>query len=146
MSVTSPDHSIPLEMYCETCDQLFCQHCSITDHEAHQYGLVADVFPKHKKELERELTEVKQQLSILTTAQQAMKDRIDQISVQGKEVEQQIHTATQQAIKRLQESEKRTIEMAREEVQRKSHVVSGQIEELTNKQRQLEEFHKFVDD
>ena len=94
-----------------TCDQLFCQYCSITDHEAHQYGLVDDVFPKHKKELERELTEVKQQLSILTTAQQAMKDRIDQISVQGKEVEQQIHTATQQAIERLQESEKKTPKM-----------------------------------
>jgi len=122
---STPDHSVPLEMYCETCHQLFCQYCSITDHEAHQYGLVADVFPKHKKELERELAEVKQQLSILTTAQQAMKDRIDQISVQGKEVEQQIHTATQQAIERLQESEKRMIEMARKEVQRKSHVVSG---------------------
>ena len=77
-------------MYCETCDQLFCQYCSITNHQAHQYGLVADVFPKHKK---RKLTEVKEQLSILTTAQQAMEDRIDQISVQGKEVEQQIHTA-----------------------------------------------------
>ena len=90
---STPDHSAPLEIYCETCHQLFCQYCSITDHEAHQYGLVADVFPEHKKELERELAEVKEQLSILTTAQQAMKDRIDQISVQGKEVEQQIHTA-----------------------------------------------------
>ena len=146
MSVTSPDHSVPLEMYCETCHQLFCQYCSITDHEAHQYGLVADVFPKHKKELERELTEVKQQLSILTTAQQAMKDRIDQISVQGKEVEQQIHTATQQAIERLQESEKRMIEMTRKEVQRNSHVVSGQIEEAASKCQQLLAFQKFVEE
>ena len=140
------DHSVPLEMYCETCHQLFCQYCSITDHEAHQYGLVADVFPKHKKELERELTEVKQQLSILTTAQQAMKDRIDQISVQGKEVEQQIHTATQQAIKRLQETEKRMIEMARKEVQRKSHVVSGQIEKVASNYQQLLAFQKFVEE
>ena len=133
-------------MYCETCHQLFCQYCSITDHEAHQYGLVADVFPKHKKELERELTEVKQQLSILTTAQQAMKDRIDQISVQGKEVEQQIHTATQQAIEGLKESEKRMIEMARKEVQRKSHVVSGQIEKVASNYQQLLAFQKFVEE
>ena len=105
------DHSVPLEMYCETCDQLFCQYCSITDHEAHQYGLVADVFPKHKKELERELAAVKQQLPVLTAAEQAMEDRLDQISVQGKEVKKQIHTATQQAIERLQESEKKTIKM-----------------------------------
>ena len=90
--------------------------------------------------------EVKEQLSILTTAQQAMKDRIDQISVQGKEVEQQIHTATQQAIEHLQESEKRMIEMARKEVQRNSHVVSGQIEEVANKCQQLLAFQKFVEE
>ena len=101
------------------CHQLFCQH-------SHQYGLVVDVFPKHKEELERELTEVKQQLSILTTAQQAMKDRIDQISVQGKEVEQQIHTATQQAIERLQESEKKTLKVVRSEMQRKCNALYGQ--------------------
>ena len=146
MFVTSPDHSVPLEMYCETCHQLFCQYCSITDHEAHQYGLVADVFPEHKKELERELAEVKEQLSILTTAQQAMKGRIDQISVQGKEVEQQIHTATQQAMKRLQESEKRMIKMARKEVQRKSYIVSEQIEDVASKCQQLLAFQKFVEE
>ena len=132
MSVTSPDHSVPLEMYCETCHQLFCQYCSITDHKAHQYGLVADVFPKHKKELERELTAVEQQLPILTAAEQAMEDRIDQISVQGKEVEQQIHTATQQAMEHLQESEK-TIEMVRSEKQRKCNAVNGQKEEVSRK-------------
>ena len=51
MSVTSSDHSVPLEMYCETYDQLFCQYCSFTDHEVHQYGLVADVFQNTRKSL-----------------------------------------------------------------------------------------------
>ena len=48
------DHSVPLEMYCETYHQQFCQYCSITDHKGHLYkkGVESDHHEhRYKKEV-----------------------------------------------------------------------------------------------
>ena len=139
-------HLAPLEMYCETCRQLFCQYCSVADHEGHECGSVDYMFLRHKVQLESELTTVKQQLSILDAAQKDVKERLNHIGIQGSVVEEQIQAVSQQTIKSIKESEQRMIELVCKEVKRKSDVLSKQVEEMSSSHKQLEEFQKFVEE
>ena len=139
-------HTKPLEIYCETCNQLICQHCTIKIHRDHDYDLVTDVFPKHKQQLEEELQQVKQQLLITDAALLALKERADQISAQGQYVEQQIHSSTQQASKTLQESERQLREEVNTIVQQKLEVLSQQIETVEKDKAQLKSCQEFVEE
>ena len=51
-----------LELYCETCQQLICFQCTVTDHRSHNYYLVTDIFEKCKQEIETSLTQAKTKL------------------------------------------------------------------------------------
>ena len=51
-----------LHLYCETCEELICQHCTVRTHRDHQYDLVTDAFQKHKDVLVTSLQPVEQQL------------------------------------------------------------------------------------
>lgn len=99
---------------------------------------------KQMEEAERELPAIQQQVPILNSAQQAMEEKLSQISLQENEVEKQIRAVTQQAIKSLQESEKKTIELLKLEVNRKSTILSEQIKEVASDRQQLEEFQKLL--
>lgn len=99
---------------------------------------------KQMEEAERELPAIQQQVPILNSAQQAMEEKLSQISLQENEVEKQIRAVTQQAIKSLQESEKKAIELLKLEVNRKSTILSEQIKEVASDRRQLEEFQKLL--
>ncbi|XP_064405789.1 E3 ubiquitin-protein ligase TRIM71-like [Halichondria panicea] len=59
-----------LKIYCDTCKELICTDCTIRLHKDHNYDLVDDVFPKHKKELVSSLKPVKEKLD---KVQQALK-------------------------------------------------------------------------
>ena len=133
-------------MYCETCDLPICKYCTIKDHEGHNYDLVADMFLKCKQQLERELQPAKQQLSVLDAALQALDERADQISAQGEEVEQLICNTTQEAIKAMQESEKKLREDVRAMVQQKRQLLFEQKEEIESNRAQLMSFQEFVEE
>ena len=138
-------HAEPLKIFCETCHQLICHDCTIKLHRDHSYDLVTAVFPKHKQQIERELQQVKEQLSISDAALQSLKDRAGQIFAQGNEVEQQIHTATQQVVKALQESEMQLREKVKTGVQHKLQVLSQQIETVETNLDQLKNCQEFVE-
>ena len=36
------DHNKPLEIFCETCEELICQHCTVKKHKDHDYDVVID--------------------------------------------------------------------------------------------------------
>ena len=39
------------DLYCETCEELICLHCTVKKHKDHQYDLVGDTFERHKAEI-----------------------------------------------------------------------------------------------
>ena len=47
------DHNKPLEIFCETCQELICQSCTIRRHKDHNYDVVSDTFPKHRQDIEK---------------------------------------------------------------------------------------------
>ena len=47
-----------LDLYCETCEELVCLHCTIKKHKEHQYDLLGDIFERHKTEITTALKRV----------------------------------------------------------------------------------------
>ena len=105
-----------LEIYCETCGELICNHCTIRLHQGHKYDVVTDTFQKHKEEIVSSLQPVKQQLATVNKAVQALDTRKKEIQDQRMTVEADIH----KHIDRLHQ----TIE------QRRTELV-GQLNQLT---------------
>ena len=62
-----------LELYCESCEQLICFQCTITEHRGHNYSLVKDIFEKHKQEIDTSLAPAKEQLSAVRKASKCIK-------------------------------------------------------------------------
>ena len=57
-----------LDLYCETCGELICLHCTVKKHKDHQYDLVGDTFERHKAEITASLEPVEKQLGIVSKA------------------------------------------------------------------------------
>ena len=56
-------HDKKLKLYCDTCGELICQHCTVQMHKDHNYGVITDTIESHKKELMDSITPVKKQLN-----------------------------------------------------------------------------------
>ncbi len=63
---THPDK--PVEIYCETCEELICQYCVVKTHRDHEYDLVRDCFPKHRDAITASLQPVNRQLDVVKQA------------------------------------------------------------------------------
>ena len=88
-----------LDLYCESCEELICQHCIVRVHRDHQYDLVSDVFPKHKDAIVFSLQPVEQQLGAVNKALEHLDTKSHNIKGQREMVAENIH----KAIKRLQD-------------------------------------------
>ena len=42
-------HNKPLDIYCETCDELICQHCTVRIHRDHEYDVVNDIYDSQRE-------------------------------------------------------------------------------------------------
>ena len=57
-----------LELYCETCGEFICLHCTIKKHKDHQYDLVGDTFQRHKAEIIASLEPVEKRMGVVSKA------------------------------------------------------------------------------
>ena len=55
-----------LDLYCETCGELICLHCTVKKHKDHQYDLVSDAFERHEAEMTASLEPIDVKVSIAT--------------------------------------------------------------------------------
>jgi len=106
-----------LKIYCETCGELICNHCTIRLHQGHKYDVVTDTFPKHKEEIVSSLQPVKQQLATVNKAVQALDTRTKEIEDQRMTIEADIHKQIDHLHQTLE--------------QRKTELV-GQLHQLTH--------------
>ena len=87
-----------LELYCESCEQLICLQCTITEHNGHNYNLVKDVFQKHKLEIVASLAPAKEQLAATSKASERVNSRKRQVLEQQATLEANIHKDSRQLI------------------------------------------------
>ena len=105
-----------LKIYCETCNELICNDCTIRLHQGHQYDLISDTFPKHKQELVNHLEPVKHHLVTVNQALSNFDTRSKEIHDQRAAIQADIHKEIDQLHQALE--------------QRRTELI-GQLDQLT---------------
>ena len=105
-----------LKNYCETCNELICNGCTIRLHQGHQYDLISDIFPKHKQELVNQLEPVKHHLATVNQALSNFDTRSKKIHDQRAAIQADIHKEIDQLHQALE--------------QRRTELI-GQLDQLT---------------
>ena len=88
-----------LDLYCETCGELICLHCTVKKHKDHQYDLVGDTFQRHKAEITATLEPVENQLGTVS-------ESLEQFGLRSQELddlEVALEANIGQEIRKLQE-------------------------------------------
>ena len=85
-----------LDLCCETCEELICQHCTVRVHRDHQYDLVTDAFQKHKDVLVASLQPVEQLLDTVTKSLTQLDAQCQQITDQRDTLVGNINKTVQQ--------------------------------------------------
>ena len=52
-TINCAHHNKPLERFCETCEELICDDCTVKKHKDHDYDVVIDTYKKHRGILEK---------------------------------------------------------------------------------------------
>ena len=133
-----------LDLYCETCEQLACQHCIVRIHRDHQYDLVTDAFQKHKNILAASLQPVEQQLDTVTKSLEQLDTRCQQITDQRKTVAENIHRTIRQLQEALEVRKTKLIGELDQITQRKLKTLAAQRDQINLVQAQLSSCLNFV--
>ena len=129
-------HDIPLDLFCDTCEELLCPECTGL-HEGHEYDLVVNVFDRHKKEIEDSLVPVKQKRAMVDAALKALDKRAEEIAEQGQAVKRQIHDTMQEMVQELRDAERLLTRQVDAEIQEKLEVLDQERDEAHYKLAQL---------
>ena len=86
IAMLCPKHPmVPMKIYCETCDELICRDCTIRTHNEHNYGLIAECFPKHREAIVASLEPIKRFAAGEAKAFQKLDGRSLELAKQGRE-------------------------------------------------------------
>ena len=138
-------HKKPLEIFCGTCEEPICQHCTVRIHRDHDYDLVSDYYPKHCQKLETSLKTVNDKVTAVTDVLTALTDRENEIREQGEVVKEEMHVMVEEMIDILRQSERQlTIEIDTV-TDSKLQVLSDQKKSAETKMSQLKDCQDFVE-
>ena len=139
-------HHNPLKVYCETCQELICRICTISQrHQNHKYKLVIECYPDHHQEIEANLTTVKTKEADINTALNNLITQEREITKQGEDVKKEIHTYAQLIINLVQQSERQLVHQVDTAVQQKIQLLTKQREEAETVLNQLKGCEEFVE-
>ena len=140
------DHNKSFKVYCETCQQLICRDCTISQrHRNHKYKLVTECYPDHHQEIEADLTTVKRKVADVNTAVTNLFTREREVTKQGEDVKKQIHTHSQLIINLVQQSQRQLVQQVDTVVQQKIELLTKQRGEAETVLKQLKGCQEFVE-
>ncbi len=134
--VTCLIHNDPLKVYCETCRQVICRDCAISEeHKRHNWHLISECFDKHRQQIETNLVTIKHKMADLNTAVTQIDTTEREVIEKEQQLQQQINTHAQQIINQTQ--------MSREQLSQQLHNIVKQKTQLLAAQKQLaQKLHK----
>ena len=138
------DHEKPLELFCETCDEVICAHCTI-DHKQHEYNLVTDSYTKHYQQLKECLPPVKRKVETLKNVMFLLAEREKEIRERGEGVLEEIHEMVEEMMNVLRESKRKLSEEAKRVTDAKLEVLSGQAKSAQISLSLLESIEDYVE-
>ena len=133
-----------LELYCESCEQLICFQCIITEHNGHKYNPVKDGLEKCKEEIKASLTPAKEQLSAVGKASKQVKSRRKEIVDQQTALEAKIRRDSQQLIDIITAQTNEHVSKLRRITEEKLRDLDSQGEQLDTIGTQLSSYVEMV--
>ena len=97
------DHELEQNFYCETCDQLVCQYCTMKDHFKHDHDTVKKVAAKHRKELNKIMEPVEKMIERSSVACRKVSNVRDKIGTQADDIDKEIDRYYEELHQRLQQ-------------------------------------------
>ena len=98
-----PKHYRDMEMFCEECQQVVCAVCAVRDHNNHTCDLITAAFPKHQREIEDHLRELKQAIGNALIAKDNLDTLENGIRAQTESTKSKIDNYVQKIIEKVQE-------------------------------------------
>ena len=94
-----PMHQRPLDVYCESCEELVCVHCTIRRHKDHDCDPITDdsVYHKHMQQIQQLIPPAKEKLASVKEAIQALIKRSEEVVRIKERVWKEIEDIGQQA-------------------------------------------------
>ena len=133
-----------LELYCETCEELICTHCTVKKHRDHQYDLISDTFEKHKAEMEASLKPVEDQLGIANKALEQIEQRSTIVDEKRVETKTEVKTIFRQLHQLLETREVELTDKIDELSNQKQKNLAAQKDEVETVHTQLASCLSFV--
>ena len=97
-TISCAHHNKPLERFCETCEKLICDDCTVKKHKHHDYDVVIDTYKKHRSILEKSSFQpLNQQYDRLTQDKASLIKRKKEIIQKGEMTKENIHLTINQA-------------------------------------------------
>ena len=125
------DHNKPLEIFCETCEELICHNCTVKKHKAHDCDVVSDACKKHRGILKKSsIQPLKKQNDRLNQDKMSLINKKKEITQQGEMTKENIHCTIDQLKRLLDETERKLIGEVDVAVQYKVSVLDHQIKEV----------------
>ena len=138
-------HKRPLDLFCNTCQELLCVVCQVRSHKHHNYHLISDIIHDCKQEVKKAAQPVKEQLAAIMGTVKVLEACDEEISQQGEDAKQQICSHAQEARAAIDQAEKELLENVDVSVQKKKHVIFVQKEEAKEEQLRLQNLLYFVE-
>ena len=133
-----------LELYCETCEELICTHCTVKKHKDHQYDLISDMFEKHKAEMVACLKPVEDQLGIANKALEQIEQRSTIVDEKRVETKTEVKTIFRQLHQMLEAREVELTDKIDEISNQKQKNLAAQKDKVETIQTQLVSCLSFV--
>ena len=135
-----------LELYCETCEELICFHCTVNKHHspAHNYNLVSDTFEKYKTDITVSLRVVDELHASVKNSLKLLDVRLQELNDQQVNIETSIHREIEQLHQLLEARKVELIGQVDEHIKRKLKNLEAQRCELETVFAQLDSCLSFV--
>ena len=135
-----------LDLYCETCEELICFHCTVSKHcrPEHKYDLVGDTFEKHKAEITAFLEPIKKQLDLVSKALEQFKLRSQELDNLQVAIETDIQLQTRKLQELLEARKAELISQVQQHIQTKKKNLAAQKDEVETVHVQLASCLSFV--
>lgn len=131
------EHDVELNFYCDTCEQLVCHYCTMTDHNGHEHNTVNRMASKHKVELDRIIEPVEQMINGVFQVRQKVIANQQKMEALTNKVNHEIDDYYEKLQKQLLQQKEDLKKEVHKVFTHKNKVISMQLEQVEHIEVQL---------
>ncbi|KFO96784.1 Tripartite motif-containing protein 66, partial [Calypte anna] len=145
LSLFCPEHTQePLKLFCETCDTLTCHSCLLTEHKEHRFRHLDEALQNQRIILENVITKVKEKKNGIQASAKQIEDRLLEVKLLYKKVENQIKTAKMVLMNEINKRTNILLEQLEKITSEKKQKLEQQLQGVVVLGRQVEHVQNFI--